>query len=89
MFGPLKYPGATHDDSHAHHEHETQSGDIGAREIGLLVPIALAVVLLGIMPNAVLTTIEPSLKLIQEPLPQPRRAELPAKTPLEIAYDMD
>jgi NADH-quinone oxidoreductase subunit M len=40
--------------------------DLNAREIGILVPIALAVVILGVKPNIVLKTIEkPSQAIVQ------------------------
>ncbi len=58
MFGPLKFP-QVHDDNGL-------SKDIGFREISILVPIALIVVLLGVQPNIVLKTIDrPVTALVQ------------------------
>lgn len=60
LFGPLKTPldGDGHSGhGHAASEHD-QAGDIGAREIAVLTPIALGCVLLGVFPNIVLKTIE-------------------------------
>jgi NADH-quinone oxidoreductase subunit M len=88
IFGPLKVPGESQDDTHGHDSHGGHgiyaSSDIGAREIGLLVPIAVAVIVLGVMPNLVLDNITPNLQLIQRPAPpppprqRPRLAEIPA-----------
>src|SRR5205085_2923687 len=61
IFGPLKTPVVEHDDG----EHAIP-GDINGREIAILVPIALAVVLLGVWPNAVLKTILPASQLVQQ-----------------------
>jgi NADH-quinone oxidoreductase subunit M len=62
IFGPLKTPSlAGHGDAagHGHGGHDEKTpGDIGFREIAILVPIALAVIALGVMPNAVLKPIE-------------------------------
>jgi NADH-quinone oxidoreductase subunit M len=65
VWGPLKTPG--HDDHHAQAE---QSGelptDLSVREISCLVPLALAVIILGWFPNIVLTTIQkPSQTIVQ------------------------
>jgi NADH-quinone oxidoreductase subunit M len=55
IFGPLKTPAL--DDhgqgSHDSHGHGEKSADIGLREIGILVPIAIAVVILGVKPGLV------------------------------------
>ncbi|WP_428940699.1 complex I subunit 4 family protein [Fontivita pretiosa] len=67
IFGPLKVPGQAHD-QHAQ-AHDPMPVDIGAREVGLLVPIALAVVVLGLVPNAVLQPIQPDIQLLRQPLP--------------------
>jgi NADH-quinone oxidoreductase subunit M len=84
IFGPLKVPGESGDaHGHGHESHGNASSDIGAREIGLLVPIALAVVILGIMPNAVLNNITPNLQSIQKltPAPPPTRQQRQARPP--------
>jgi NADH-quinone oxidoreductase subunit M len=50
----------------AHSHGSTLPADLSAREIGILVPIALAIVLLGIWPNSILTTIFPSTNLVMQ-----------------------
>ena len=56
IFGPLKYP---HQDEHGPaHGHEDAAKDLTGREIGILVPIAIAVIVLGVFPNLVLKTID-------------------------------
>jgi NADH-quinone oxidoreductase subunit M len=66
IFGPLKTPG--HKDDHAGHEAEPAAGqdpgeelpaDLSAREVSILVPIALAVVIIGIVPGKLLDTFGP------------------------------
>jgi NADH-quinone oxidoreductase subunit M len=77
VWGPLKTP--HHDDHHAGAEPpgdrrsaapdaspEPLPQDLNLREIGILVPIALAVVILGVKPNIILKTIEkPSQAIVQ------------------------
>ena len=58
IFGPLKYPHGEHEGG------EDPARDIGAREVAILVPIAIAVVVLGVFPNLVLKTIDGSVKQI-------------------------
>jgi NADH-quinone oxidoreductase subunit M len=86
IFGPLKYPGhGGGDDSHGHHSsHERHEPvtDIGAREIGLLIPIALAVILLGVMPRSVLNTILSPIEQIRTPMVAPTRARPTASVPV-------
>ncbi|MDB5293328.1 MAG: proton-translocating NADH-quinone oxidoreductase, chain [Phycisphaerales bacterium] len=58
IFGPLKTP-AVEDHSTGHgghdsHGHGGMSADIGLREIGILVPIAIAVIILGVKPGLVI-----------------------------------
>src|SRR4051812_16554763 len=71
IWGPLKVPdvhgahgqadqgqAATTDHSHAHgHGHGHAGMDLNSREMAILIPIALACVLLGVLPNAVLKPI--------------------------------
>lgn len=58
IFGPLKIPAGSH------------ASDIGAREVGLLIPIALAVLALGVAPRVVLKSIGPSIESIRSPIVQ-------------------
>jgi len=60
---------ATPEPSHAHgghhdHSHKPAKNDLTPREMTILIPIALAVVLLGVLPNAVLTTILAPIRAI-------------------------
>jgi len=78
IFGPLKTPALD-----AHHGHgspadhgPTLPADLSGREIAILAPIALAIVLLGVVPNSVLTTIFSSSKLITQVDPVPKHSGL-------------
>jgi NADH-quinone oxidoreductase subunit M len=88
IFGPLKYPGSgghdSHDNGHGHDEHHAPVTDIGAREIGLLLPIAIVVIILGIRPNVILKTIEGPIELIRNPVPA-RVANVPVNQPVVAA----
>ena len=57
MFGPLKTPLDNPEHSHGN-SHGDMPGDIGGREIAVLMPLAILVILLGVLPNIVLKTIE-------------------------------
>jgi NADH-quinone oxidoreductase subunit M len=66
IFGPLKEPHIEH--KHVDDEHEASLPvDLTAREIGLLVPLALAVILLGVLPRSVLAPIAGPLQVIHAP----------------------
>ncbi|HEX8524068.1 MAG TPA: NADH-quinone oxidoreductase subunit M [Tepidisphaeraceae bacterium] len=80
IFGPLKYPhmddhGHTaHGDAHGQADqgqkadpgHGELSRDLNFREIAILVPLAIAVVVLGVKPNLVLKTIEPPVRALSQ-----------------------
>lgn len=78
IWGPLKTPNLDHGhgdahgqpDSHGHDTHEAAStpGDIGKREIGLLIPIALAVIVLGVAPSGLLKSILVPCQLVAQPV---------------------
>ncbi len=68
IWGPLKTP---HVQGHGHDE---APGDIGGREIAILVPIALAVLFLGVAPNSVLTTLRGPVDLLTRPAGPTARA---------------
>ncbi len=66
IWGPLKTPGGDH---HGHEAaaHEAETGetlpvDLNRREIAILVPIAFMVILLGVLPNLVLKSVEGSVR---------------------------
>ena len=60
VFGPLELP-----EVHGH-ELEDLGRDLNLREIGLLCPLALAVVILGVYPKPVLQTMDGSVTLLIE-----------------------
>jgi NADH-quinone oxidoreductase subunit M len=70
IWGPLKYPGhAAHGQEalgHATDHHD--AGDIGRREIAILIPIALAVVALGVYPGQLLDSIRKPVQEIRTPV---------------------
>jgi NADH-quinone oxidoreductase subunit M len=90
MFGPLKYPGqpdaqghGTHGgDSQAHGAHDShahaEATDIGGREIGILIPLAIVVIVLGIFPNIILKTIRQPIDLLRSTIASPQTAVLPS-----------
>jgi NADH-quinone oxidoreductase subunit M len=83
IWGPLMTPevheehvsGTNPREPHAHHT----PGDIGAREIAILVPLALAVVLLGVYPSGLLRSLEGPVKLLQQPVPEAAQAAARAR----------
>jgi len=81
IWGPLKTPlDAGHHHGHGHHQenqgqaaspghdHAPLPADIGAREISVLAPLALAVVLLGVLPSPVLRSMLAPVELMQNPV---------------------
>jgi NADH-quinone oxidoreductase subunit M len=65
IWGPLKVPAGAHNGEDDHgHAAAPEHADLSGREMAILIPIALAVVLLGIMPNSVLLPILGPLKAI-------------------------
>jgi len=86
IWGPLLTPGGHddhgHADAHGAPAHEaTTPGDIGKREIAILVPLAIAVVVLGVMPGFVMNSISSPI----DDLRQPVRAQTDAVIPQETA----
>jgi len=92
IWGPLKTPEHGHDpqtpapfahdpNSHEPHSHEPAAhepppGDISPREIGILVPLAIAVVYLGVMPLGVMNSMRQPISDILTPV-----ANVAAATP--------
>ncbi len=56
IMGPLKVPIVDHGNGHGHSDtgHGHAKNDIGLREIGILVPLAVAVVIIGVRPGLIL-----------------------------------
>jgi NADH-quinone oxidoreductase subunit M len=85
IFGPLKTPDMNghnnHNHGHGTNNHSAEPAlalptDLNAREIAILTPIALAIVLLGVLPNTVLVSIFPTSKLVTQVDPMPRHSGL-------------
>jgi len=67
IWGPLKTP--EHAEGHGEHAaHEPPPGDIGAREISVLIPIAIAIVALGVKPGWVIDGMLGPVQEIRRPL---------------------
>jgi len=49
IWGPLKTP-------HVHETPDDPKGDLTAREIGILIPLALAIIIIGIIPGKLMNT---------------------------------
>jgi NADH-quinone oxidoreductase subunit M len=61
IWGPLKTP-ETHDAGHEH------PGDLGKREIAILTPLAIAVIVLGVAPYFVMNSMEGPVNLLRQPV---------------------
>lgn len=77
LFGRLKTPADSHGQGrqslHAHHDYDTS--DLNAREVGILVPLAVAVIVIGVLPTPLMRSIAQPLELIRSPLTQTVVAE--------------
>ncbi len=82
IFGPLKVPAHGDERTHAatevadpnvhgHGHGHVAKNDLNLREIGILVPLAIAVIVLGVRPAPVLQSMTTPLALAREPLAQP------------------
>jgi NADH-quinone oxidoreductase subunit M len=67
IFGPLKTP-LVHDEHGGHGDAHDVPGDIGAREIAILIPLAILVVWLGVYPSFLLRSLNPPVNAMQGPL---------------------
>ncbi|MCC7350184.1 MAG: NADH-quinone oxidoreductase subunit M [Phycisphaerales bacterium] len=79
IFGPLKVP-------HVHEEegHKPLSRDLNGREITVLVPLAIAVVLLGVLPTPVLNSVLEPVRMVRQPVTAPIVGPT-AQSPAEVA----
>ncbi len=69
LFGPLKVPGHEDAHGHGHEEHHDEPGDLTGREIFTLAPLAIAVILLGVMPTPLLDSImDPVNSILHQPM---------------------
>jgi len=76
LFGPLKEPPHTPDTSHG------LSRDLNVREIGILVPIALSCIVLGVYPKPVLEKFEVAAR--EHVLPVPALLPLETHRPIQM-----
>jgi NADH-quinone oxidoreductase subunit M len=73
IFGPLKVP-AHHEEGSADTPHDRENhhhvakNDINLREIGLLTPIAIAVIVLGVLPSPVMQSMNKEIAALKEPI---------------------
>jgi NADH-quinone oxidoreductase subunit M len=82
IFGPLKTP-----ELHGEHGHGESHppGDLNAREIAILVPLALVVIYLGVYPSAVLRSMNDPLTMMQQPIITAKAHHLPLETQSALA----
>jgi NADH-quinone oxidoreductase subunit M len=74
IFGPLKTP-----ELHGEHGHGESHppGDLNHREIAILIPLALAVIYLGVYPSGVLRSMNDPLTRMQQPIVTDSRHVVP------------
>jgi NADH-quinone oxidoreductase subunit M len=82
IWGPLLTPGGGHDD----HGHGSAAvpGDIGKREIAILVPLAVAVVVLGVMPRFVMNSMSAPIDDLRQPVRALTDGAVPAETQVMV-----
>jgi NADH-quinone oxidoreductase subunit M len=91
LFGPLHYPlfdeeRGTHETVHPHY---IAGGDITKREVLVLTPLALAVIVLGVFPTPLLQAFErPLTEIRTAPAAQLRTAEAPATPTVAAAAQL-
>ncbi|HWE04458.1 MAG TPA: NADH-quinone oxidoreductase subunit M [Tepidisphaeraceae bacterium] len=71
IMGPLKVPdvdhGDNHDDAHGHgHGHGLKKNDIGFREVGILIPLAIVVIIIGVKPGIILNGMRTQIEELRE-----------------------
>jgi NADH-quinone oxidoreductase subunit M len=72
VWGPLKEPHGDHGHGHGHghgHAHSELPADLSAREIGILVPLAVVCLAIGFYPKPMLEAIAPSVEKTLAPYP--------------------
>jgi NADH-quinone oxidoreductase subunit M len=67
IWGPLKFPAT----DHAHEENSVQLPvDIGRREIAILVPLAVLVIVIGLLPTSLMSPMHGPIEVLRQPLAQ-------------------
>ena len=69
IFGPLKTPGEHGDHGHDAHAHT----DINGREMAILIPLAILVILVGVMPGAVMRPMLDPIQKLRQLTPAPEQ----------------
>lgn len=82
IMGPLKVPAGDHGHGdapadHGHDSHAPAKNDIGFRETLILVPLAIAVVVLGVQPNLIMNSIRTPIEQLRQTSAAP---QAPAKS---------
>lgn len=85
MFGPLKTPAPALNSGHNEHGHEP--GDIGAREIAILVPLVIAIVLIGVAPNLILRSLQAPVQQLISPSSSVAIVQHAAAVPMVATLD--
>jgi NADH-quinone oxidoreductase subunit M len=80
IMGPLKVPDVDH--GAGSHSHGPAKNDIGFREIGILVPIAIVVVIIGVQPGLILNGMRTTIEKLREvpTLPMAEKSTPPQPT---------
>ena len=58
--------------------------DLNARELGILVPLAVLIIILGVYPKPVLERMEPAARAVLEQAAQSRIQQQPANGPVAV-----
>ena len=75
----------THNDKHGDKHAHKYPGDLNRREIGILIPLAVVILILGVRPNIILGTIYSACRLSHQPI-----VEYPKSKPVaEVPTDKD
>ena len=77
VWGPLKEPhghgGHGHDDKHGSHAHSVLPTDLNGREIGILAPLAILCLVLGLYPRPLLQVLEAPTQQMTQKIDDARR----------------
>jgi NADH-quinone oxidoreductase subunit M len=90
VWGPLKEPhAAAHGGGHGSHSAPTLPRDLTAREIGILVPLAVVCLAIGFYPKPMLEAISPSVEKTLAAYPEKVRQYVEAGSLVEPARGKD
>ncbi|HVU65388.1 MAG TPA: NADH-quinone oxidoreductase subunit M [Phycisphaerales bacterium] len=84
VWGPLHEPGGSHGHGHDDgHARGVLPKDLGAREIGILLPLAALCLALGLYPTPILRALEPSTSAVARVIQHSRENPPPSGVPAE------